>query len=188
MCKCKIQALLQEPLHPHNQGNGERNTVPAIYHFLFIPCTFASVVFTTASIQLRRKYFACFVLHYFLIRCWCLHSPNIRRYSFSLKIQPLSLTAKYERRTNDYKRSYRMGVMSKDLQKMSNTIKTHRNMLDSYKSFSISDDTDDATDDSEHRHPENIVEAFPMGEVVEVVIPGIGMCERPLCRSWPPWE
>ena len=62
-------------------------------------------------------------------------------------------------------------------------------MLDSYKSFSISDDTDDATDDSEHRHPENIVEAFPMGEVVEVVIPGIGICEeRPLCRSWPPWE
>jgi hypothetical protein len=74
-----------------------------------------------------------------------LHSPNIRRYSFSLKIQPLSLTAKHERRTNYYKRSYRMGVVSKDLQKMRNTIKTHRNMLDTYKTFSISDATDDAT-------------------------------------------
>jgi hypothetical protein len=162
--------------------------VPAIYHFLFIPCTFASVAFTTASIQLPRKYFACFVLHYFLIRCWCLHSPNIRRYSFSLKIQPLSLTAKHERRTNDYKRSYRMGVMSKDLQKMSNAIKTHRNMLGSYHTFSISAECDDATENSEHRHPEKIVEAFPMGEIVDVVIPGIGTCERPLCRSWPPWE
>ena len=40
--------------------------------------------------------------------------------------------------------------------------------------------------DSEHRHPEKTVEAFPMGESVEVVIPGIGTCERPLCRSWPP--
>jgi hypothetical protein len=98
-----------------------------------------------------------------------------------LEIQPLSLTCKYERRTNDYKRSYRMGVMSKDLQKMSDTTKTHRNMLDSYKTFSISDATDDATDDSEHRHPEKIVEAFPMGEIVEVVTPGMGTCERPLC-------
>jgi hypothetical protein len=43
-----------------------------------------------------------------------------------LKIQPLSLTAKFERRTNDYKRSYRMGVMSKDLQKMSNSIKVKK--------------------------------------------------------------
>ena len=65
---------------------------------------------------------------------------------------------------------------------------SHRNMLDSYHTFSISDECDDATDDSEHRHPEKIVEAFPMGESVEVVIPGIGICERPLCRSWPPWE
>jgi hypothetical protein len=105
-----------------------------------------------------------------------------------LKIQPLSLTAKHERRTTDYKRSYRMGAMSKDSQKNIDAIKTHRNMLGSYKIFSISDATDDATDDSEHRHPEKTVEAFPMGESVEVVIPGIGTCERPLCRSWPPWE
>jgi hypothetical protein len=110
--------------------------VPAIYHFLFLPCAFASVVFTTARIQLRRKYFACFALHYFLIRFWCLHSSNVRRNSFSLKIQPLSLAAKHERRTNDYKRPGRMGVISKDLQKMRNAIKTHRNVvLDSYKTF-----------------------------------------------------
>ena len=54
------------------------------------------------------------------------------RYSFSLAIQPPSLTAKYERRTQDYMRSYRMGVLSKDLQKMANEIKTHRNMLDRF--------------------------------------------------------
>ena len=82
-----------------------------------------------------------------------------------------------------------MGVMSTDLEKMSATIKTHRNMLDSYHTFSISDATDDATDDSEHRHPEKIIEAFPMGEIVEVVIPGIvEVCKRPLCKSWPPWR
>jgi hypothetical protein len=62
-------------------------------------------------------------------------------------------------------------------------------VLDSYRAFSISDATDDATDDSEHRHPEKIVEAFPMGEIVEVVIPGIvEVCKRPLCKSWPPWR
>ena len=81
-----------------------------------------------------------------------------------------------------------MGVMSTDLEKMSATIKTHRNMLGSYHTFSISDNCDDATDDSEHRHPENIVMAFPMGEMVEVIIPGVGKCQRPLCLSWPPWE
>ena len=41
---------------------------------------------------------------------------------------PHELAAKFERRANDYQRSYRMGVLSKDLEKMRAEIKTHRNI------------------------------------------------------------
>jgi hypothetical protein len=64
----------------------------------------------------------------------------------------------------------------------------HRGMLDSFRAFSVSDAADDATDISEHRHPEKMVEAFPVGEIVEAVIPEMGTCKRPLCKSWPPWR
>ena len=43
-------------------------------------------------------------------------------------------------------RSYRMGVLSKDLEKLRAVIKSHRNMLDSYESFIRSNGADDATD------------------------------------------
>ena len=59
---------------------------------------------------------------------------------------PQLLTAKHERRVRDYMRSYRMGTLSADLEKMRSVIKTHRNMWDSYESFIKSDAADDETD------------------------------------------
>ena len=59
---------------------------------------------------------------------------------------PQSLGAKFERRTRDYMRCYRMGVMSKDLEKMRKEIKTHRNMKDYHQKFIESEVADDATD------------------------------------------
>ena len=59
---------------------------------------------------------------------------------------PQELAAKYERRVRDYMRSYRMGALSADLEKMRAVIKTHRNMLDSYEAFIKSDGVDDETD------------------------------------------
>ena len=68
------------------------------------------------------------------------------RRAYSAYVIPQSLTAKYERRVRDYMRSYRMGVLSKDLDKMRAVIKTHRNMLDSYETFIRSDNADDEAD------------------------------------------
>jgi len=62
------------------------------------------------------------------------------------RTQPQSLMCKYERRTRDYIRSYRMGTSSKDLEKMRDEIKTHRNMLDYHTNFVRSERADDATD------------------------------------------
>jgi hypothetical protein len=59
---------------------------------------------------------------------------------------PQELAAKFERRTNDYQRCYRMGVLSKDLEKMRKEIKTHRNMLDYHYRFIHSTAADDETD------------------------------------------
>ena len=59
---------------------------------------------------------------------------------------PQELAAKFERRTNDYQRCYRMGVLSKDLEKMRAEIKTHRNMMDYHQRFIQSPSADDATD------------------------------------------
>jgi hypothetical protein len=44
---------------------------------------------------------------------------------------PQHLMAKFERRVRDYMRAYRMGVLTKDLEKMRGEIKTHRCMLGS---------------------------------------------------------
>ncbi len=57
-------------------------------------------------------------------------------------------------------RSYRIGVLSTDLEKTSKIIKTHRNMLDSYQSFILSDIADDETDSNINRDPEKIIAAF----------------------------
>ena len=71
---------------------------------------------------------------------------SLCRRAYSACVIPQSLMAKYERRIRDYMRSYRMGALSKDLEKLRAVIKTHRNMLDSYESFIRSDTTDDDTD------------------------------------------
>jgi hypothetical protein len=55
--------------------------------------------------------------------------------AYSIKNIPEELMAKYERRTNDYQRAYRMGVLTKDLEKMRKEIKTHRNMIDFHQNF-----------------------------------------------------
>jgi hypothetical protein len=68
------------------------------------------------------------------------------RLSYSKKNIPQELSAKFERRTNDYQRCYRMGVLSKDLEKMRKEIKTHRNMLDYHYRFIHSTAADDETD------------------------------------------
>ena len=65
---------------------------------------------------------------------------------------PQELVAKFERRTNDYMRSYRMGVLSKDLEKMRAEIKTHRNMMDYHQRFIKSPRADDATDNHIFNH------------------------------------
>jgi hypothetical protein len=62
------------------------------------------------------------------------------------RTQPQSLMCKHERRTRDYTRSHRMGTSSKDLEKMRDEIKTHRNMLDYHTNFVRSERADDATD------------------------------------------
>ena len=59
---------------------------------------------------------------------------------------PQELAAKFERRTNDYQRPYRVGVLSKDLEKMRAEIKTHRNMMDYHQNFIKSPQADDRTD------------------------------------------
>jgi hypothetical protein len=59
---------------------------------------------------------------------------------------PQELAAKCERRTNYYQRSYRCGVLSKDLEKMRKEIKTHRNMMDCHQTFIKSEGSDDKTD------------------------------------------
>ena len=63
------------------------------------------------------------------------HSYNSKmeseiRHSFSLQVQSAALVSKYERRVRDHMRSYRIGVMSKDLEKMTDDHKSHRNMID----------------------------------------------------------
>jgi hypothetical protein len=65
------------------------------------------------------------------------------RDAYSSRNIPQDLMAKFERRVRDYMRSYRMGVMATDLEKMRKEIKTHRNMLDCYESFIKSETTDD---------------------------------------------
>ena len=99
-----------------------------------------------------------------IFRNRCTHSiqemESEIRYSFSLAVQPDSLTCKYERRVRDHMRSYRIGIMTTDLEKMSKIIKTHRNMLDSYQSFVLSDIADDETDSNINRDPEKIIAAF----------------------------
>ena len=66
--------------------------------------------------------------------------------AYGVKNIPQELAAKYERRTNDYQRSYRCGVLSKDLEKMRKEIKTHRNMMDYHQTFIKSEGSDDKTD------------------------------------------
>ena len=66
--------------------------------------------------------------------------------AYSKRNIPQELTAKYERRCNDYQRSYRMGVISKDLEKMRKEIKTHRNMIDYHHNFIHSPSADDDSD------------------------------------------
>jgi hypothetical protein len=66
--------------------------------------------------------------------------------AYDKKNIPQELAAKFERRTNDYQRSYRMGVLSKDLEKMREEIKTHRNMMDYHATFIKSEVADDDTD------------------------------------------
>jgi hypothetical protein len=68
------------------------------------------------------------------------------RRAYQKKNIPQSLGAKFERRTRDYMRCYRMGVMSKDLEKMRKEVKTHRNMKDYHQKFIESEVADDATD------------------------------------------
>jgi hypothetical protein len=59
---------------------------------------------------------------------------------------PQSLGAKFERRTRCYTRCCRMGVTSKDLEKMRKETKTHRNVKDHHQKFIESGVADDATD------------------------------------------
>jgi hypothetical protein len=59
---------------------------------------------------------------------------------------PQSLGAKFERRTRDYVRCHRLGVLSVDLDKMRKEIKIHRNMKDHHRRFVESPRTDDPTD------------------------------------------
>ena len=66
--------------------------------------------------------------------------------AYNIRTQPQSLMAKYERRTRDYMRSYRMGTSPSELGKMRVEIKTHRNMLDYHATFVRSEGTDDVTD------------------------------------------
>jgi hypothetical protein len=66
--------------------------------------------------------------------------------AYNKTTQPQTLMSKYERRTRDYIRSYRMGTSSKDLEKMRAEIKTHRNMLDYHTNCVRSERADDATD------------------------------------------
>ncbi len=66
-----------------------------------------------------------------------------------------SFGAKFERRVRDYMRSYRMGVASSDLIKISKAIKTHRNMIDYHHNFYKSNMTDGAGD-AHGLSPDNI--------------------------------
>ena len=66
--------------------------------------------------------------------------------AYSTQNIPQELAAKFERRCNDYQRCYRMGVLSKDLEKMRAEIKTHRNMRDYHVKFINSSVADDDTD------------------------------------------
>lgn len=91
------------------------------------------------------------------------------RHSFSLQVQSAALVSKYERRVRGHMRSYRIGVMSKDLEKMTDDIKSHRNMIDSYTSFVKSDKTDDETDCSPHRSPSFLPRLI--SDSVDVLIP-----------------
>ena len=82
------------------------------------------------------------------------------------KNTPQALGAKFERRTRDYTRCYRMGVMSKDLEKMRKEIKTHRNMKDYHQKFIESEVTDDDTD-VHILTPASVCDGTPpMGEVL----------------------
>jgi hypothetical protein len=82
------------------------------------------------------------------------------------KNTPQALGAKFERRTRDYMRCYRMGVMSKDLEKMRKEIKTHRNMKDYHQKFIESEGTDDDTD-VHILTPASVCDGTPpMGEVL----------------------
>ena len=60
---------------------------------------------------------------------------SLCRAAYAKRNIPRTLTCKFERRTNDYQRSYRMGVLSKDLDKMREEIKTHRDMKDYHHRF-----------------------------------------------------
>jgi hypothetical protein len=83
---------------------------------------------------------------------WCYRNKSVGnlaqmealcRESYGSYNIPRALMAKYERRVRDYMRSYRMGVLTTDLEKMRAEIKTHRNMIDSYETFITTDTTDD---------------------------------------------
>ena len=66
--------------------------------------------------------------------------------AYSTQNIPQEIAANFERRCNDYQRCYRMGVLSKDLEKMRAEIKTHRNMRDYHVKFINSSVADDDTD------------------------------------------
>ena len=68
------------------------------------------------------------------------------RRAYSERVIPQQLMAKYERRVRDYMRSYRIGAMTSELDKLRSVIKSHRNMLDSYEAFVKSGSTDDSSD------------------------------------------
>ena len=68
------------------------------------------------------------------------------RRAYSERVIPQQLMAKYERRVRDYMRSYRIGAMTSELDKLRSVIKSHRNMLDSYEAFVKSGSSDDSTD------------------------------------------
>ena len=83
----------------------------------------------------RPCFLVCII--FFLLRCQgkLADMEKLCYLAYSKSNIPQELAAKFERRTNDYQRSYRMGVLSKDLEKMRREIKTHRNMMDFHHRF-----------------------------------------------------
>ena len=86
--------------------------------------------------------------HYYANKCEgrVAEMEKLCRDAYGARNIPRSLNSKYCRRADDYQRSYRMGVLSSDLEKMREEIKTHRNMLDYHDRFLKSKAADDETD------------------------------------------